>query len=292
MTTNEESPTLALPVVALPAPRIPVATYRWQFNRSFTFQDARNLISYLHALGVSDVYASPYFMARAESTHGYDIADHNRLNPAVGSMDDYQSFVVALREHGMGQVLDVVPNHMGIGEATNGWWMDVLENGPSSIYAPFFDIDWHPLKQELANKVLLPILGAQYGRVLEKGELQLRYEEGAFSLAYYATILPVNPRSFADILRVLLPEIIVQFDAEREDVLEYQSIITALDNLPPRTETERTKVIERRREKEIIKRRLATLTENAPELRAAIEATVVQLNGTPGDPRSFDLLDG
>jgi len=140
-------------------PRIPAATYRLQFNSRFTFEDARRLLPYLDALGVSDVYASSYLGARPGSMHGYDITDHNTLNPEIGTQEDYDRFVEALRAHGMGQILDVVPNHMGIAAGCNPWWNDVLENGPSSPYAEFFDVDWDPVKRQLANKVLLPILG-------------------------------------------------------------------------------------------------------------------------------------
>src|SRR5438093_3237129 len=154
-------------------PDIPTATYRVQFNKDFTFRQAREIVPYLRELGISHVYSSPYFQARAESAHGYDICDHNQLNPAIGSRADYDAFVAALHEHGMGQIVDFVPNHMGIGEPRNRWWMDVLENGPGSIYAPYFDIDWRPVAEELENKVLLPILGDQYGRVLEQGEFRL-----------------------------------------------------------------------------------------------------------------------
>jgi (1->4)-alpha-D-glucan 1-alpha-D-glucosylmutase len=272
-------------------PRIPVATYRLQFNRGFTFQQARSLVDYFHALGISDCYASPYFRARAESTHGYDIADHNSLNPAIGDQADYGAFIDALRSNGMGQVLDIVPNHMGIGESNNTWWMDVLENGPSSPYAPFFDIDWKPIKDELHNKVLLPILGQQYGRVLENGELRVRYEDGAFYLNYWEHELPINPRTYPEILSIPLPKLLAQLGPEDEYVLEYQSIITGLINLPLRTETDRNKVIERQREKEILKRRLATLCETAAIICDAVAETVRLVNGTVGEPRSFDLLD-
>ena len=166
-------------------PRIPSSTYRLQFNRQFTFKDAREIVPYLDALGISDCYASPYFQARAESLHGYDITDHNKLNAAIGSRAEYDAWIADLHAHGMGQIVDFVPNHMGIGEPLNLWWMDVLENGPSSIHAPWFDIDWKPLKSDLKDKVLLPILGDQYGRVLERGELQVRFEGGAFYLRYY-----------------------------------------------------------------------------------------------------------
>src|SRR5437016_4057244 len=139
MTQVETDPTLIAATTSHITPRLPVATYRLQFNRSFTFDDARALVGYLHRLGVSDCYTSPYFKARSESTHGYDIADHNALNPAIGDERSYEAFVAVLHDHSMGQVLDIVPNHMGIGERGNTWWMDVLENGPSSLYAPFFD---------------------------------------------------------------------------------------------------------------------------------------------------------
>ncbi|MFL5806778.1 MAG: malto-oligosyltrehalose synthase [Roseiflexaceae bacterium] len=273
------------------ATRLPVATYRLQFNRSFTFADAQRRLAYLDALGVSDCYTSPYLKARVESTHGYDIADHNMLNPALGSEAEYAAFVAELRAHGMGQILDIVPNHMGIGESTNTWWMDVLENGPSSLYAPFFDIDWHPLKDELENKVLLPILGQQYGRVLENCELVLSYADGAFFLRYWQTELPINPRTYVEILRVPLDQLIELLGPEHEHILEYQSIITGLGHLPSRTETDRPKVVERAREKEILKRRLASLCVESPMVQAAIEETVRLFNGTRGDPRSFDLLD-
>ena len=273
------------------APRLPIATYRLQLNRSFTFVDARRRVAYLDTLGVSDVYASPYLRARAESTHGYDIADHNMLNPAIGGEEELAALVEELHAHSMGQVLDIVPNHMGIGEASNAWWMDVLENGPSSLYAPFFDIDWHPLKDELENKVLLSILGQQYGRVLENCELALVYADGAFYLRYWQTELPINPRTYVEILRVPLDRLIETLGAEHEHVLEYQSIMTGLGHLPTRTETDRPKVVERAREKEILKRRLAALTEAAPEVLAAIEETMRRFNGARDDPRSFDLLD-
>ncbi|MDP8923267.1 MAG: alpha-amylase family glycosyl hydrolase, partial [Chloroflexota bacterium] len=173
--------------------QIPRATYRLQFNKDFTFRDSEQLVPYLDELGIGAVYASPYLEAGPESTHGYDVVNHNALNSAIGSDADFDALVAALRGRGMGQLLDVVPNHMGVGAGTNAWWNDVLENGPISIYAPFFDIDWRPLKPELAGKVLLPILGDQYGRVLERGELKLAFRaaEGTFVVTYYEHTLPV-----------------------------------------------------------------------------------------------------
>ena len=188
----------------IPHPRIPTATYRLQFNRQFTFRQAREIVPYLHDLGVSDAYASPYFQARADSLHGYDITDHNKLNTAIGSREDYDAWVAELHAHGMGQIVDFVPNHMGIGEPQNVWLQDVLDNGPSSLYAPYFDIDWRPLKADLHDKVLLPILGDQYGRVLERGELRVRFEGGSFSLTYFDHVFPIAPGTYRYILELAL----------------------------------------------------------------------------------------
>jgi (1->4)-alpha-D-glucan 1-alpha-D-glucosylmutase len=270
-------------------PRIPSSTYRLQFNREFTFNQAREIVSYLDALGISDCYASPYFQARAESLHGYDITDHNKLNSAIGSRADYEAWIAELHARDMGQIVDFVPNHMGIGEPLNVWWMDVLENGPSSTYAPFFDIDWKPLKADLEDKVLLPILGDQYGRVLERGELQIRFEAGAFYLRYYEHEFPIAPGTYRHILEIAL-EKLAPFKKE-DFYAEFQSIITALEYLPRRNETDPERIAERSREKEIIKRRLERRCEEAPQVQAAVQQAVEQINGKPGEPRTFDALD-
>ena len=271
--------------------RIPTATYRLQLNRDFTFDDARKLVPYLKALGISHAYASPYFQARAESTHGYDITDHNALNPSIGTAEQYGRWIDELHAHGMGQILDTVPNHMGIGEEANTWWQDVLENGPSSPYARFFDIDWTPIKDELENKVLLPILGDQYGRVLENQELKLSYGDGAFSIHYYETCLPVAPRTAALVLGPLLERLQAALPADNDHLLELQSIITAVSHLPPRTETAPALIAERHREREIIKRRLASLCDQSVEVRDALDDEIRSFNGVLNDPRSFDHLD-
>src|SRR5436189_5188510 len=270
-------------------PRIPSCSYRLQLNRWFTFAQAREVVPYLRALGVSDVYASPYFQAGPNSLHGYDITDHNKLNAAIGSQEEYDAWIVELHAHGMGQLLDFVPNHMGITEPGNKWWADVLENGPSSMYAPCFDLDWRPLKSDLRDKVLLPILSDQYGRVLERGELQVRFEEGAFYLLYGDRRLPIAPGTYRHVLEVALQNL-----AEHKDenfYAELQSILTALEYLPKRTETDPKRIAERIREKEIIKRRLERRCAEAPQVQQAIEKALVQINGEPGDPRSFDALD-
>jgi (1->4)-alpha-D-glucan 1-alpha-D-glucosylmutase len=267
---------------------IPAATYRFQFNKDFTFAQAGALAEYLRDLGISHVYASPYFKASPGSTHGYDVTDHNALNPEVGSREDYDAFVAALQQNGLGQIVDFVPNHMGIGPL-NPYWMDVLENGQGSKYAPYFDIDWHPLKEELADKVLLPILGDQYGRVLEKGELKLNFEQGGFFLTYYDTRLPINPRSYGSILKQALQ--LGSLPPEDEGGIETQSIVTATEHLPHRNETAPEKVGERAREKEVIKKRLERVCQDHPAVAAAIGKAVAFYNGKPGDPHSFDPLD-
>ena len=221
--------------------------------------------------------------------HGYDITDHNQLNSAIGSREEYDSFVGELRAQGLGQVLDFVPNHMGVMEPGNKWWMDVLENGPSSMYAPYFDIEWDPIKSDLRDKVLLPILTDQYGRILERGEFKVHFEEGAFYLEYRSHRLPIAPGTYRYVLELALENLA---ESKDEDFYaEFQSILTALEYLPRRSETDPEKIAERAREKEIVKRRLERRCQEAPQVQRAIEKAIAQINGRPGDPRSFDKLD-
>src|SRR5574341_825453 len=191
----------------MPGCRVPGATYRLQWSAGCDFAAARALVPYLHALGITDLYTAPFFRARPGSSHGYDVTDHNTINPALGTEADLEALAQALRQHGMGLLMDVVPNHMGIGDASNRWWQDVLENGPGSPYAGFFDIDWTPPKQVLANQVLLPVLGDQYGKVLEQGEIRLTYDEGAFCIEFYQQRLPVAPRTWTAILEPVLEQV-------------------------------------------------------------------------------------
>src|SRR5438270_10512692 len=158
----------------------PRATYRLQLHAGFGFDDAAAVAGYLHDLGVSHFYASPYLQAARGSTHGYDVVDHSHVNVELGGPEAHERFCRALGDAGLGQVLDIVPNHMAITGRENRWWWDVLENGPSSVYASYFDVDWDPPESKLRNMVLLPILGDHYGRVLENGELVLAREGGSF----------------------------------------------------------------------------------------------------------------
>ncbi len=272
---------------------VPTATYRLQFNRTFTFRDAAAIVPYLAALGISHCYASPYLKARPGSAHGYDIVDHNSLNPEIGTSEDYGHFVAELHRHGMGQILDVVPNHMGVMGADNAWWLDVLENGEASEFAEFFDIDWNPIKDELRGKVLIPILEDQYGNVLEKGELKLTFdsEHGEFSIFYHHHRFPIDPGEYP---RILGPDLEPQprkFDPPDQDLLEFQSVATAFSHLPKRNgPLGFEQRVERSREKEVQKRRLASLCERSSKIRNLLAARVEILNGKANVPQSFDAL--
>src|SRR5919199_2654248 len=303
----------------IPGP--PSATYRVQFHAGFTFRDACELVPYLHALGVSHLYASPYLRARSGSTHGYDVADPNALNPELGTEQDYNDLVAALKQHGMSQLVDVVPNHMGIGDPGNYRWRDVLENGPASIYAPFFDINWAPLQAPTQDheRIVVPTLGDQYGKVLENGELSVRYDarRGAFFIAYYEHNFPVAPDSYPMLLEPCLEALEAELGRRNAQAQELASILTAVRYLPPRRTEERgarseermasdgsvqapspdprsslpDPVEERNREKEIIKRRIRQLHRSFPPFRAALVASLKAINGEPSVPQSFDRLD-
>jgi glycogen operon protein len=265
------------------------ATYRLQLNSQFGFRDAHAITNYLTALGVTDVYASPLLAAAAGSTHGYDVVDHTRLNEELGTEADFVRWSDTLRERHLGLLLDWVPNHMGIASGQNRWWDDVLENGPSSVFADFFDVDWAPPKQALQDRVLLPILGGQYGEVLEKGELKLVLEDSRFKLAYYDRRLPVGPKTLIPTLYSVLAA--VDLPEDHPDVQEMQSILYALRHLPDRHETAPAARRERAREKEIVKRRMADLLARSEAVRSAVNAVLERINGTPNIPSSYDALD-
>jgi len=204
----------------------PRATYRLQLHAGFGFADATAVIPYLASLGISHVYASPYLKARAGSTHGYDIVDHGALNPEIGTPAEFEAFVAALRAHGMGHILDFVPNHMGVGGCDNGWWLDLLTWGPDSHYADYFDVDWEPLRPQLQGKVMLPFLGRRYGEVLDAGELRLRYANGAYALQYFEHCFPLTPPSYAIVLE----------RAEPADLRAFARLFGALADIPNRDE--------------------------------------------------------
>jgi (1->4)-alpha-D-glucan 1-alpha-D-glucosylmutase len=261
-----------------------------QLTPRFNFRDAAALVPYLRELGITDLYISPPFSAMPGSTHGYDVVDHNRLRDELGGDEGYAELCRAVAAAGMGQLVDFVPNHMGIGPH-NAWWIDVLENGPSSLHAPFFDVDWAPVKRELTHKVLVPVLGDQFGAVLESGELKLVREGGAFFIQYWEHSFPVAPRAVPRLLRHRLEQLQAELGPDDVQLQELQSIITALEKLAPRDELDADKVAERAREKEVAKRRLAVLFSDGSRIGRFVDENVRLYNGTVGDPRSFDLLE-
>lgn len=255
--------------------QVPRATYRLQLHKEFGFMEATRILPYLARLGVSHVYCSPIQRARAGSMHGYDVVAHGEVNPELGGRDAFERFAHALHDRGMGLLLDMVPNHMGVLGADNAWWMDVLENGPASLFAQHFDIDWLPLNPELAGKVLLPVLGNHYGDVLMSGELVLRFEEdtGSLALAYFAHRFPLAPESY--------PLVLVRAQARLNDVdlaASLASTATAFGHLPGRVAREPGARLERARDKELLKIRLARLVARNSAVAQAVAAAVAELN--------------
>jgi len=254
------------------------ATYRVQLNAGFTFDDAAAITGYLAALGVSHLYCSPILQAAAGSTHGYDVVDPGRLNTELGGALGYQRLTEHLDRAGLGQVLDIVPNHMALAGRANAWWWDVLENGPSSVYASYFDIDWDPPERKLAATVLMPVLGDQYGRVLEAGELAVSRQGGSFAVRYFDHEAPISPRTLSGLLTKA---------AARAGSDELESLAVAFSRLPHARRTDRAAVIERHRDKEVLRARLAELGETDPGVAAAIDTEVEALNR---DPDALDEL--
>ena len=273
--------------------RAPRATYRLQFHGGFTFRDAAAIVPYLVELGVSTLYASPIFQARPGSTHGYDVVDYGALNEELGGAAGFADLTAALDAAGLSLLLDFVPNHMGIGTDANTWWLSVLEHGRGSPYGVFFDIDWEPLASAMQGRVLLPILGDQYGVTLEKGELNVVFDAGtgSFQLAYYDNLLPLAPETYAIILHLALERLQTEFDAEDMDLLEFQSVMTSLERLPDRDDPDAGGIEERQRETTIGKRRLGELVARSPGIAVAIAQATEEINGIAGDPASFDRLD-
>jgi (1->4)-alpha-D-glucan 1-alpha-D-glucosylmutase len=254
----------------------PLSTYRVQLRPGFGFDDLAAVVPYLTALGVSHVYCSPYLQAAPGSTHGYDVVDHGRVNEELGGAEAHARLVKTLEQHGLGQVLDIVPNHMAVASRENTWWWDVLENGPASVYASYFDVDWDPPEAKLRDQVLLPILGDHYGRVLEAGELVLRREGGGFVVGYHEHGAPIAPRSLDELL---------ERAAARCASAELDSLAAGFGRLPLSTATDRAAVEARHRDKEVLRSQLARLLDEDAEIAAAVDAVVAETNAEP------DVLD-
>jgi (1->4)-alpha-D-glucan 1-alpha-D-glucosylmutase len=248
-------------------------------------------VPYLHALGVSHVYCSPYLKARAGSTHGYDITDHNALNPEVGDGESFPAFVDALHRHGMGQILDFVPNHVGIGGHENLWWLDLLEYGQSSPYADFFDIDWEPAKAELRRKVLVPFLGHHYGQVLERGELELRFdpEAGSLSVWYHEHRFPIAPRTYPRVLDTCSGKPAEGGSPDEAGFTELGRVLRGFRELAPPGASARRRATLRQQAEEA-KAALAALARERSAVAAHIQGAIHVINGRPGDRRSFQSL--
>ena len=268
------------------AQHVPTATYRLQLHKDFPFARVEELASYFEALGFSDLYFSPIFEAVPGSTHGYDVCDVTRINPELGGEDGFAAAMGALQRRGMGCLLDFVPNHMGIAGSGNRWFRDVLENGPQSRHARSFDIEWHPRHEALQDKILVPILGDYYGRILEKGELRLEREGGRFFFRYWESRFPLRPQS----VPTLLDAMAAAGCADPEGLLGrvrglFQILPEPGPQASPDDYTEREGLLERARAalEELLAR---------PAAARALEAVLAELNGRPGEAASFDRLHG
>jgi (1->4)-alpha-D-glucan 1-alpha-D-glucosylmutase len=274
--------------------RVPISTYRIQFSLGFRFVNARDLIPYLHEFGVTDLYASPRFRARRGSSHGYDVADPFRVNSELGTDREFQELVERLKRYRMGLLLDIVPNHMAA-SSDNPWWQDVMQNGPSSPYASFFDIDWHPpitkagFLQE--NRILLPILGDLFRNVLENHELILKVDESGFFVRYSDTKLPLDPKTYRPILRVLLKSLSAALGSKHPACKELLALTKQIESLPDRNSSDPAQIEIRRRAVGPLAHELWRLCQDYPEIKSALEKTLHVFNGTRGDPESFDRLD-
>ncbi len=270
--------------------RIPTATYRLQFNRNFKFAAAEDLVPYLHELGITDIYASPLFQAVRGSLHGYSVTNPMELNAELGPRRAFDALARKLKKRNMGLVFDIVPNHMASSH-DNPWWTEVLENGPISPYALFFDIDWHPPNRLLEGKLLLPILGRPYSQALEDQELRLTLEPGGFFINYYDNKFPLDPKTYHDILSLLLDRLAQTLGKASPAIIALMGISSLITNLPSRHLSSPQKARGRQRDKEIIKTNLWLLYHGAPEVKKILDDTLKILNGIKGKPESFDALD-
>jgi len=256
----------------------PASTYRIQL-RGLGFRGATDALDYLDALGVGGVYTSPYFRAERGSTHGYNIVDHAALDPELGTLDDYRAFTDGARVRHLRHIVDFVPNHVGIGTGENAWFWDVMENGPSSIYAGFFDIDWHPPARGLANRILLPVLGQQFGREVNDGNITVVRNGGMLVVKYFERTFPASPRSYALVLSRALEGLdLPGSDPRRQEI---ESILGALGHLPEASATPERDRAARAREKEVIQRRLARLNGENVDIAALVDGTLASINANP-----------
>ena len=250
----------------------PSATYRLQLRGGFGFSDAAATVAYLSRLGVSHLYCSPYLQAAPGSTHGYDIVDFHRLNEELGGERGLAQMTAALEAHGMGQVADVVPNHMATGGRANEWWWDVLENGPSSPYAEYFDIDWQGPDESGRETVLAPYLEDHYGRAVDAGEITVVWESGSFVVRYHDYELPLSPRTFDEILGPVALEL---------DSLVLADLVRAFAGLPHAARSDSASSAERHERKRVLGGQLKELCAQDPLIGPAIDVELSDLNRDP-----------
>jgi len=249
---------------------VPRSTYRLQLQAALGFDEAAGIAGYLRDLGISHLYYSPWLQATPGSTHGYDVVDYHCVNDELGGEAGRQRLLRQVRECGLGQVLDIVPNHMAITGGHNAWWWDTLENGTSSRYAPYFDIEWNAPEERLRNKILLPVLEDHSGLVIEAGKLVLDRREGSFLFRYYDHAFPVAPESMAGILAGC---------ATRCGSGELGFLADSLAHLTLPSNADWDNLVAHHRNKEAIRELLARLCSERPEVADEIDSTVRDLNG-------------
>ncbi len=264
---------------------IPKSTYRLQFNSEFKFSDAAAIIGYLSMLGISDVYASPVMKAKKGSMHGYDIVDQNQFNPEIGRQEDFDSLSEALKTRGMGWIQDIVPNHMAY-SPENQMLVDLFENGSSSRYYNFFDIEWTLYHGRSQQKVLAPFLGQSYQAVLESGEIRLNYDSEGFNINYFMHRFPLKMESYGDILSYNFSKLKNKLGKNHPDIIKYLGILYILKSLPTAEQLD-----ERYDQIKFVKGMLWEIYNQNKEIKVSLDETLKAYNGIPGIPESFNMLD-
>lgn len=265
--------------------RIPSATYRIQFNPNFGFSAAQNIVSYLKALGISDLYASPILKARTGSNHGYDVVDYNQINPELGTEEEFKALVTQLQQEEMGWLQDIVPNHMAY-DSQNQFLMDVLEHGPHSDYFDYFDIDWEHPYADIKGRVLTPLLGDFYGNCLERGEIQLQYDREGFSVNYYQLETPLRIESYGKLITYKLEDLSESLGAENPDFIKLLGVLYIVTSI-----TEETEKKQRKDRANFVKAILWELYQSNSKIEDFIHGNIEIFNGEVGHPETFNLLD-
>jgi (1->4)-alpha-D-glucan 1-alpha-D-glucosylmutase len=273
----------------MPTTRVPSATYRIQLNKDCRFVDALKIVDYLHQLGISDLYLSPILASRKGSNHGYDVIDPTRIDPDLGSEEELAALQTELQNRGMGLLLDIVPNHMAA-SAENPWWMDVLENGPQSAFAAFFDVEWHPHAPSLEGKILLPVLGRPFGEALDNGELKVVYLEGRFFMQYFDSLFPLSPRSHHAILNHRVDTLKQALGEDSPAYHEYSGILASALDIARADRRGSESASDRRLRFESARDRLRAIVNSSPEVARLIADNIDEINGRKGDPSSFGFL--